>query len=148
MNGARYLSSGPDEPALCEIRLLANRTQTCTSAGTLSRTMKAPHLAVVGATGAVGREVLRILEERDVTLLGMRPIASARSEGKTVPFRGEDVPITVLSEHAFDGIDLVIWDTPDEIAVEWMPKVRDRVVNIDNSSAFRLYEDVPLVVPE
>jgi len=117
------------------------------SAGTLG-TMKAVHIAVVGATGAVGREVLRILEERDVTLLGLRPIASARSEGKTVPFRGEDVPVTVISERAFDGVDLVIWDTPDEVAVEWMPKVRDRVVNIDNSSAFRLYEDVPLVVPE
>jgi aspartate-semialdehyde dehydrogenase len=102
----------------------------------------------VGATGAVGREVLRVLEERDVTLLGMRPIASARSEGKTVPFRGEDVPITVISEQAFDGIDLVIWDTPDEVAIEWMPKVRARTVNIDNSAAFRLWDDVPLIVPE
>lgn len=110
--------------------------------------MKAPHLAVVGATGAVGREVVRILEQRDVTLLGMRPIASARSEGKTIPFRGEDVPITVLSEKAFDGIDLVIWDTPDEVAIEWMPKVRERAVHIDNSAAFRLWDDVPLVVPE
>src|SRR5207302_159105 len=124
-----------------------NRGRAVFSAGTLG-TMKAVHIAVVGATGAVGREVLRILEERDVTLLGLRPIASARSEGKTVPFRGEDVPVTVISERAFDGVDLVIWDTPDEVAVEWMPKVRDRVVNIDNSSAFRLYEDVPLVVPE
>jgi len=110
--------------------------------------MKAPHLAVVGATGAVGREVVRILEERDLTLLGMRPIASARSEGKTVPFRGEDVPITVLSDKAFDGIDVVIWDTPDEVSIEWMPKVRERAVNIDNSASFRLWDDVPLVVPE
>src|SRR5438874_12694738 len=110
--------------------------------------MKAPHIAVVGATGAVGREVLRILEERDVTMLGLRPIASARSAGKTVPFRGEDLPITVISDQAFDGVDLVIWDAPDEVAVEWMPKVRDRVVNLDNSSAFRSFEDVPLVVPE
>ena len=110
--------------------------------------MKAPHIAVVGATGAVGREVLRILEERDVTLLGLRPIASPRSEGKTVPFRGEDIPVTVISERAFDGVDLVLWDTPDEIAVEWMPKVRDRVANIDNSAAHRLMDDVPLVVPE
>jgi aspartate-semialdehyde dehydrogenase len=117
-------------------------------AGTLTCTMKAPHLAVVGATGAVGREVVRILEERDVTLLGMRPIASARSEGKTVPFRGEDVPITVLSDKAFDGIDVVIWDTPDEVSIEWMPKVRERAVNIDNSASFRLWDDVPLVVPE
>ncbi|MGZ4103695.1 MAG: aspartate-semialdehyde dehydrogenase [Actinomycetota bacterium] len=110
--------------------------------------MKAPNIAVVGATGAVGREVLRILEERDVTLLGLRPIASPRSEGKTVPFRGEDVPVTVISERAFDGVDLIIWDTPDEVAAEWMPKARARAVSIDNSAAFRLFEDVPLVVPE
>lgn len=110
--------------------------------------MKAPHIAVVGATGAVGREVLRVLEERDVTLLGLRPIASERSAGKTVPFRGEDIPITVISERAFDGVDLVLWDTPDEISIEWMPKVRDRAVHIDNSSSFRLQDDVPLVVPE
>jgi len=110
--------------------------------------MKAPHIAVVGATGAVGREVLRVLEERDVTMLGLRPIASARSEGKTIPFKGEDVPVTVISERAFDGVDLVIWDTPDEVSIEWMPKVRDRAVHIDNSASFRLYDDVPLVVPE
>src|ERR1043165_2023273 len=100
--------------------------------------MKPPHMAVVGATGAVGREVLRILEERDVTMLGLRPIASARSEGKTIPFRGEDIPITVISERAFEGVDLVLWDTPDEVSIEWMPKVRDRAVHIDNSSSFRL----------
>jgi aspartate-semialdehyde dehydrogenase len=110
--------------------------------------MKAPHIAVVGATGAVGREGLRVLEERDVTLLGLRPIASARSAGKSVPFRGEDVPVTVISDQAFDGIDLVLWDTPDDVAIEWMPKVRDRAVSIDNSAAFRLQDDVPLVVPE
>jgi aspartate-semialdehyde dehydrogenase len=110
--------------------------------------MKAPNIAVVGATGAVGREVLRILEERDVTLLGLRPIASPRSEGKTVPFRGEDIPITVISERAFDGVDLIIWDTPDEVAVEWIPKARAKAVNIDKSAAFRLFDDVPLVVPE
>ena len=78
--------------------------------------MKAPSIAVVGATGAVGREVVRILEERDVTLLGLRPIASPRSAGKTIPFRGEDVPVVVIDERAFNGVDLVIWDTPDEVA--------------------------------
>jgi aspartate-semialdehyde dehydrogenase len=112
------------------------------------KTPKAPHLAVVGATGAVGREVLRILEQRDVPLIGLRPIASARSAGKSVPFRGEDVPVTVIGDAAFDGIDIVIWDTPDEVAVEWMPHVRSKVLNIDNSAAFRLHDDVPLVIPE
>lgn len=110
--------------------------------------MKAPNLAVVGATGAVGREVMRILEQRDVSLIGFRPIASARSAGKTVPFRGEDVPVTVIDDGAFDGIDIVVWDTPDEVAVEWMPRVRERALNIDNSAAFRLHDDVPLVIPE
>jgi len=106
------------------------------------------NIAVVGATGAVGREVLRVLEERDLPIADLRPIASARSAGKTVPFRGEDVPVTVIGEQAFDGIDLALWDTPDEVAVEWVPRVRDRFLNIDNSSAFRMADDVPLVVPE
>jgi aspartate-semialdehyde dehydrogenase len=110
--------------------------------------MKAPSIGVVGATGAVGREVLRILEERDITLLGVRPIASPRSAGKTIPFRGEDIPVTVINERAFDNVDLVIWDTPDEVAREWIPKVRSRALNIDNSAWFRLEEDVPLIVPE
>lgn len=110
--------------------------------------MRRKNVAVVGATGAVGREVLRILEERDVPIASLRPIASARSAGMTVPFRGEDIPVTVLSEDAFDGIDVTLWDTPDEVAIEWVPKVRDRCLNIDNSAAFRLHDDVPLVVPE
>lgn len=110
--------------------------------------MSAKHLGVVGATGAVGREVLRILEERDVPMASLRPIASPRSQGKTVPFRGEDVPVTVIEEAAFDGLDLVLWDTPDEVAREWIPRVRSRLVSVDNSAAFRMEDDVPLVVPE
>jgi aspartate-semialdehyde dehydrogenase len=107
-----------------------------------------PRIAVVGATGAVGREVLRVLEQRDFPLASLRPVASARSAGKTVPFRGEDIPVTVIGDAAFEGVDIVLWDTPDEIAVEWMPHVRARTLNIDNSAAFRLHDDVPLVVPE
>jgi len=103
---------------------------------------------VVGATGAVGREMLRILEQRDFPLAELRPIASPRSAGKTVSFRGEDIPVTVIAEEAFDGLDLVVWDTPDEVAREWIPRVRDRVVSVDKSAAFRLEPDVPLVVPE
>lgn len=110
--------------------------------------MSEKHVAVVGATGAVGREVLKILEQRGTPLASLRPIASARSAGKTVPFRGEDLPVTVIGDAAFAGIDLVLWDTPDEVAIEWVPKVRDRVVSVDNSAAFRLLDDVPLVIPE
>ncbi len=112
------------------------------------KTPKVPNLALVGATGAVGREMLRILEQRDVPLLGLRPIASARSAGKTVSFRGEDIPVTVIGDDAFNDIDMVVWDVPDEIALEWVPRVRDRALNIDKSAAFRLHDDVPLVIPE
>jgi len=108
----------------------------------------APHLGVVGATGAVGREVLRILEQRDVQVASFRPIASPRSAGKTVPFRGENLPVTVIGDEAFAGLDLVLWDTPDEVARDWVPRLRDKVVNVDNSAAFRLDDGVPLVVPE
>jgi aspartate-semialdehyde dehydrogenase len=110
--------------------------------------MKPVHLGVVGATGAVGREALRILEERGTLLASLRPIASPRSAGKVVPFRGEDIEVTVIGDRAFDGLDIVLWDTPDEIAREWIPRVRDRVVSIDNSATFRLEDGVPLVVPE
>jgi aspartate-semialdehyde dehydrogenase len=110
--------------------------------------MTDPHVGLVGATGAVGREMLRLLDERDVPMASLRPIASERSAGKTVPFRGQDVPVTVISEQAFDGLDLVVWDTPDEVAREWIPRVRARAVNIDKSAAFRMEPDVPLVVPE
>ncbi|MFA5891072.1 MAG: aspartate-semialdehyde dehydrogenase [Actinomycetota bacterium] len=110
--------------------------------------MSDKNIAVVGATGAVGREFLRIMEERNVPLASLRPIASPRSAGKTVPFRGEDLPVTVIDESAFDGIDIAIWDTPDEVALEWVPRLRDKLVSVDKSAAFRLDDDVPLVIPE
>lgn len=110
--------------------------------------MTSPHIGVVGATGAVGREVLRIMEQRDVPMASFRPIASERSRGKTVSFKGEDIPVTVIGEAAFNGLDLVLWDTPDEVALEWVPRVRDQVVSVDNSAAYRMHDDVPLVVPE
>lgn len=105
-------------------------------------------VALVGATGAVGREMLRILEERNFPLTSLRPVASARSAGKVVQFKGEDIPVTVISEAAFDGIDLAIWDTPDDVAKEWVPGLRSKLVSIDKSAAFRLEPDVPLVIPE
>jgi aspartate-semialdehyde dehydrogenase len=110
--------------------------------------MNAKHVGVVGATGAVGREMLRLLEERAFPTASLRPIASSRSAGKTVLFKGEEIPVTVIGDSAFDGLDIVVWDTPDEVAREWVPRVRARAVNIDKSAAFRLEPDVPLVVPE
>lgn len=109
--------------------------------------MSEPRIAVVGATGAVGRAVLDILEERNFSLASLRPIAS-RADGRTVRFRGEDIPVVAIGDAAFEGIDIAIWDTPDEVAGEWVPKFRDRVLNIDNSAQFRLLPDVPLVIPE
>jgi aspartate-semialdehyde dehydrogenase len=109
--------------------------------------MNGPRIGLVGATGAVGREVLRILEQRRFDLSELRPIAS-RADGRTVPFRGDEIPVVQISDQAFEGLDIAIWDTPDEVAAEWVPKVRDRLVNIDNSAQFRLREDVPLVIPE
>jgi len=109
--------------------------------------MSAPRIGIVGATGAVGREVLRILEERRFEVAELRPIAS-RADGRTVPFNGEELPVVAIGDAAFDGLDFAIWDTPDEVAAEWVPLVRDRVLSIDNSAQFRLRDDVPLVIPE
>ncbi|HVL89861.1 MAG TPA: aspartate-semialdehyde dehydrogenase [Actinomycetota bacterium] len=107
------------------------------------------HVAVVGATGAVGSEVLRILEERRFPLASLRPTATARSAGKTLRFAGEDLAVVETSEQAFDGIDVAIFDTPDEAALAWVPVAQKAgVVCVDNSAAFRLRDDVPLVVPE
>ena len=109
--------------------------------------MTAPRVGLVGATGAVGREVLRILEQREFEVAELRPVAS-RADGRTVPFRGSALPVVGISEDAFEGLDIAIWDTPDEVARDWVPRVRDRLLNIDNSAQFRLASDVPLVVPE
>ena len=109
--------------------------------------MSAPRIGIVGATGAVGREVLRILEQRRFEVAELRPIAS-RADGRTIAFNGEDLPVVAIGDAAFDGLDLAIWDTPDEVAAEWVPKVRDRLLSIDNSAQFRLRDDVPLVIPE
>jgi aspartate-semialdehyde dehydrogenase len=103
------------------------------------------HVAVIGATGAVGREVLRILEERKFPAATVRPVASPRSAGLRISGR----PVEVLSQQAFAGIDIAIFDTPDEVALEWVPVAASRgVMVIDNSAAFRMAEDVPLVIPE
>jgi len=92
--------------------------------------------------------MLRLLEERDFAMASLRPIASARSAGRAVTFRGEELPVSVIGDDAFDGIDLAIWDTPDEVTKEWIPKLRTKLVSIDKSATFRMDPDVPLVIPE
>lgn len=108
-----------------------------------------PSLAVVGATGAVGTVMLSILSERADVWGEIRLIASARSAGKKLMCRGEELTVVALSPEAFQGIDVAMFDVPDEISEIWAPiAVSQGAVVVDNSGAFRMDEDVPLVVPE
>ncbi|WP_189711585.1 aspartate-semialdehyde dehydrogenase [Streptomyces phaeofaciens] len=108
-----------------------------------------PTLAVVGATGAVGTVMLRILSQRADIWGEIRLVASPRSAGRKLAVRGEEVEVLALSEEAFDGVDIALFDVPDEIAERWAPVAAARgAVVVDNSGAFRMDPDVPLVVPE
>ncbi len=110
---------------------------------------KLPSLAVVGATGAVGTVMLDILTKRANVYGEIRLIASARSAGKKLWCRGEELTVVALSPEAFDGIDIAMFDVPDEISEEWAPVAAARgAVVVDNSGAFRMDPKVPLVVPE
>ena len=111
--------------------------------------MKALNIAVLGATGAVGQEMLKILEEYDIPVNELRPLASARSVGKCVKFKGQDVPIQEARDDAFDGLDFVLGAVEGDMSRQFAPAIKKSgAVYIDNSSAFRLDPDVPLVVPE
>ena len=113
------------------------------------KTAKKPSLAVVGATGAVGTVMLSILSERKDVWGEIRLIASARSAGKKLVCRGEELTVVALSPEAFDGIDVAMFDVPDEVSAEWAPIAAARgAIVVDNSGAFRMDPKVPLVVPE
>lgn len=106
-------------------------------------------VAVVGATGAVGVEMLRVMERRNFPVKSLRLLASARSAGTTLKFRGEDVPVEVLHLNSFEGIDIALFSAGGGISKEYGPAaVKSGAVVVDNSSAFRMQESVPLVVPE
>ncbi len=108
-----------------------------------------PTLAVVGATGAVGTVMLQILSQRADVWGEIRLIASPRSAGRKLAVRGEEVEVVALTEDAFDGVDVAMFDVPDEVSAEWAPVAAARgAVVVDNSGAFRMDPDVPLVVPE
>ena len=108
-----------------------------------------PSLAVVGATGAVGTVMLDILSKRPNVWGEIRLIASARSAGKKLTCRGEELTVVALSPEVFDGIDVAMFDVPDEVSKEWAPIAASRgAVAVDNSGAFRMDPQVPLVVPE
>jgi aspartate-semialdehyde dehydrogenase len=108
-----------------------------------------PTLAVVGATGAVGTVMLDLLSTREDVWGEIRLIASPRSAGKRLTVRGEEVAVQALAETAFDGVDVAMFDVPDEVSARWAPVAAARgAVAVDNSGAFRMDPDVPLVVPE
>jgi aspartate-semialdehyde dehydrogenase len=115
----------------------------------VKKVAKKPSLAVVGATGAVGTVMLSILSERKDVWGEIRLIASARSAGKKLVCRGQELTVVALSPEAFDGIDVAMFDVPDEVSAEWAPIAAARgAIVVDNSGAFRMDPKVPLVVPE
>ena len=108
-----------------------------------------PSLAVVGATGAVGSVMCELLSSRKNVWGEIRLVASKRSAGRKVTVRGEELLVHELAPEVFDGIDVAMFDVPDEVSAEWAPVAVSRgAIAVDNSGAFRMDPDVPLVVPE
>ena len=107
-------------------------------------------LAIVGATGAVGSTMIDIIDARpSVPWSRIKLVASPRSAGKVLRVRGEDVVVEALAPEVFDGVDIALFDVPDDVSAQWAPIAASRgAVAVDNSGAFRMDPDVPLVVPE
>lgn len=111
--------------------------------------MKQYTVAILGATGAVGQEMMKILAERDFPVKELIPLASRRSAGKTLTFKGQEVTIREACDTAFEGVDIVLGAAENDIAERFAPAiVKAGAVFVDNSSAFRLDPKVPLIVPE
>jgi aspartate-semialdehyde dehydrogenase len=111
--------------------------------------MRKPTLALVGATGAVGTVMRQILTTREDVWGEIRLVASARSAGRLLDVRGQQVAVQALAPEVFDGVDVAMFDVPDEVSAEWAPIAAAKgVVVVDNSGSFRMDPDVPLVVPE
>ena len=109
----------------------------------------AKRIAIAGATGAVGTLVRQILEQRDFPFASIKFLASKRSVGKTLTFKGEEHTVELLEPKAFDEIDIVIGSTPDDVAAEFVPWAVERgTIVVDESGYHRMMDDVPLVVPE
>ena len=108
-----------------------------------------PVVAVAGATGAVGREMLNVLEQRNFPASKIKALASARSAGKTLPFKGGELTVEEMTPEAFEGVDIALFSAGAGVSKQFRQAVVDAgAVMIDNSSAFRVEDDVPLVVPE
>jgi aspartate-semialdehyde dehydrogenase len=107
------------------------------------------NVAILGATGAVGTELLALLEERNFPLGKLKLLASERSAGQSIKFAGEDLIIEAVTDTSFDGVDIVLASAGGSISKKWLPiATKAGAVSIDNSSAFRMHPDVPLIVPE
>src|SRR3954467_8500598 len=110
---------------------------------------QSPHVAVVGATGAVGVEMIKTLEKRNFPVGKLTLLASARSAGKALKFRGKPVEVKELKKDAFDGIDIALFSAGGSISKEFAPlAAKANCIVVDNSSAFRMDDSVPLVIPE
>ena len=110
---------------------------------------KSYHIAIVGATGAVGAELLRVLERRNFPIASLSAVSSARSIGKSVRFHDELIPVQELAEHTFDKIDIAFFSAGGEVSRKFIPVARRAgAIAVDNSSVFRMDSDVPLVIPE
>src|SRR4051812_26766174 len=119
------------------------------SKATFAPVLKTYHIAVVGATGAVGTELMRVLERRSFPVASIRAIGSERSAGKTIKFGNDAVVVEQLTDQSFDGIDIAFFSAGSEISRKVVPRARDAgAVVVDNSPAFRMEPDVPLVIPE
>jgi aspartate-semialdehyde dehydrogenase len=111
--------------------------------------MRGYHIAVVGATGAAGTELLRVLERRNFPVASLRAIGSARSAGKSVRFRDESIPVEQLADRSFDKIDIAFFSAGSDVSRHYVPiACQADAIAIDKSSAFRMEPHVPLVVPE
>ena len=111
--------------------------------------MKKYKVAILGATGAVGREMMKVLAERDFPIEELHLLASARSVGQAVHWKGHDLPVEMACDEAFKGMDIVLGAAENDIAKQFAPAiVKAGAVFVDNSSAFRMDPDVPLIVPE
>lgn len=111
--------------------------------------MKLYNVCIVGATGLVGRTILEVLAQRNIPINHLIPLASERSAGKEILFNGKQIRVQLLEPKAFDGMDYALFSAGNAISLEYAPiAVKKGAVVIDNSSAFRMQKDVPLVVPE
>ena len=111
--------------------------------------MKGYHIAVVGATGAVGAELLGVIERRNFSVASLRAIGSARSAGKSVRFHNDSIPVEELTDRSFDKIDVAFFSAGGEISRKYVPiACQADAIAIDNSSVFRMEPHVPLVIPE